>query len=72
MPGVANFVGQGVDRDPARAMVLLLPARDRGARLANPCMAAVKTSLDIPRRLRTGTIGRDTASKPPWNGGMAP
>jgi hypothetical protein len=72
MPGVANFIGQGVDRDPVRAMVLLLPARDRGSRLANPCMAAVEASLDVPRRLRAGEIARDIASKPPWNGGMAP
>ena len=71
MLGAANFLGQGIDRDPARAMVLLLLARDAGSKLANTYMAAVEASLDIPSRLRCGEIARDIAGQAPWNGDKA-
>ena len=45
MLGAANHLGQGVDKDAFRAMVLLIMAREGGSPLAMTFFAAVKASL---------------------------
>ena len=45
MLGAANHLGQGVDRDSLRAMVLLILARQGGSGLAQTFFGAVQASL---------------------------
>ena len=45
MLGAANHLGQGVERDPLRAMTLLILARDGGSALAETFFGAVQATL---------------------------
>lgn len=45
MLGAANHLGQGVERDPMRAMVLLILATNGGSALAKTFFNAVRASL---------------------------
>ncbi|MFY8152682.1 MAG: sel1 repeat family protein, partial [Hyphomicrobiales bacterium] len=45
MLGAANHLGQGVERDPMRAMVLLIMAQAGGSPLAATFFNAVKSAL---------------------------
>lgn len=68
----ARFLGQGIERDPTQAPVLLLLARAGGSSLATTYRTAVEASLDPQGRLRATEIAREMAGKPPWSGEGTP